>query len=396
MPPAARIALMLPRFSRYGGVEQYGYALAGELAARGHTVDFICARREAEAPAGVNVIAVGRPPGLKVVKMLWFLVRAEQIRRAGNYDLSISLGKTWNQDIARVGGGPLQMFWRLSQEAWEAGPPRLGKKAARLLQPANWLTLLIEKRMFTRTPCVVAISDSVRRWVSEVYPQLGAPDNAGNAGQELLTIYNCPDLSRFHPPLPEERQKAREALGMEPEAYALGVATTNFALKGVGQLIQSLALLPADTHLYIAGGRNPKSYRKLSERLRVNERVHFLGKVADMRAFYHGLDMFVLPSFYDTLGNVVLEALACGLKTLCSDRAGASAFLPPERIIADPADVAGLAGLIQRLRGSDENIPFAPKGTGMDEMVALVESMLEKKRLQRLEKGDSPSSRRRA
>ena len=392
-PRAARIALMLPRFSRYGGVEQYGYALAGALAARGHAVDFICARQEAEAPAGVNVVAVGRPPGLKVVKMLWFLIRAEQFRRAGNYDLSISLGKTWNQDIARVGGGPLQMFWRLSQEAWEAGLPRLGKKAARLLQPANWLTLLIEQRMFTQTPCVVAISDSVRRWVSEIYPRLGAPDNAG---QELLTIYNCPDLSRFHPPLPEERQTAREALGLGPDVYALGVATTNFALKGVGQLIQSLALLPADTHLFIAGGRNSKSYRKLAESLKVNERVHFLGKVADMRAFYHGLDMFVLPSFYDTLGNVVLEALACGLKTLCSDRAGASAFLPPERVIADPADVAELAGHIKRLRDSGENIPFVPKGTGLDEIVALAEDVLKKKRLQRMEEADSSSSRRQA
>lgn len=392
-PQPARIALMLPRFSRYGGVEQYGHALAGELAGRGHAVDFICARQEAEAPAGVRVIAVGRPPGLKVAKMLWFLIRAEQIRRAGGYDLSISLGKTWNQDIVRVGGGPLQMFWRLSQEAWDKGLPRLGKKVARLLQPANWLTLIIEKRMFTQTPCVVAISDSVRRWVSEIYPRLGAPDNAG---QELLTIYNCPDLSRFRPPLPEERQKAREAMGLEPDAYALGVATTNFALKGVGQLIQSLALLPADTHLYVAGGRNPKSYRKLAESLKVSERVRFLGKVADMRAFYHGLDMFVLPSFYDTLGNVVLEALACGLKTLCSDRAGASAFLPPERIIADPADVAGLAGHIKHLRENGENVPFAPKGTGLDELVALAETMLEKKRLQRAKEADSSSSRRRA
>ena len=77
----ARIAIMLPRFSRYGGVEQFGCRLAEALAARGHTVDFICARQEAEAPAGVNVIAVGRPPGLKVVKMLWFLIRAERIRR---------------------------------------------------------------------------------------------------------------------------------------------------------------------------------------------------------------------------------------------------------------------------------------------------------------------------
>ena len=390
-PP--KIAILLPRFSRYGGVEQFGYHLSGALARKGYAVDFICARQEAEAPAGVRVIAVGRPPGLKVAKMLWFLIRAEQIRRAGKYDLSISLGKTWNQDIARVGGGPLQMFWRLSQEAWDKGLPRLGKKVARLMQPANWLTLIIEKRMFTRTPCVVAISDSVRRWVSEIYPQLDAPDNDR---QELLTIYNCPDLSRFHPPTPEERWAAREALGVGADAYALGLATTNFALKGVEPLIRSLAMLPDDTYLYVAGGRNPQKYQQAAESLGVGGRVRFLGKVEDMRAFYHGLDMFVLPSFYDTLGNVVLEALACGLKTLCSDRAGASAFLPPERVIADPSDAAGMARQIARLRGTEKALPFTPKGAGLDEIAALAEAMVAKKRLQRTDGEGTPSLRRQA
>lgn len=377
-PRPARIALMLPRFSRYGGVEQYGYALAEAFAAKGYAVDFICARQEAEAPQGVRVIAVGRPPGLKVLKMLWFLIQAERARKAGNYDLSISLGKTWNQDIVREGGGPLQVFWRLSREAWDKGLPRLLKTATRLLQPANWLTLFIEKRLFRQTPYVVAISHSVRAWVAEAYPHF---DDPRNDRQQLLTIYNCPDLSRFHPPLPDERAHARADLGMKPETYALGVATTNFALKGVGPLIRSLLLLPADTHLYIAGGRNPKAYRKLAESAGLASRVHFLGKVSDMQAFYHGLDMFVLPSFYDTLGNVVLEALACGLKTLCSNRAGASAFLPPERIIAEPGDSGEIARRIQDLRASEEPIVFTPRGTGVGELIALAEEVLKKKRL---------------
>ena len=368
-----RIALMLPRFSRYGGVEQYGHALAGEFASRGYEVDFICARREAEAPDGVRVIAVGRPPGLKVLKMLWFLLRAEHIRREGNYDLSISLGKTWNQDIARVGGGPLQAFWRLSQEAWDEGLPRLRKKIARLLQPANWLTLLIEKHMFTQTPYVVAISDSVREWVAGEYRQLADP---GNVRQELLTIYNCPDLSRFHPPLPEERAAARESVGMPSDAYAVGVATTNFAIKGIAPLIRSLSLLPEDTHLYVAGGRNPKKYRKLAGELSLENRVHFLGKVTDMQTFYHWLDMFVLTSFYDTLGNVVLEALACGLKTLCSNRAGASAFLPPDRIIADPGDPGEIAEKLLGFRREGEPACFVPNGSGIKEFIDLAERVL--------------------
>ena len=371
-PP--RIALMLPRFSRYGGVEQFGYRLAEALAQKGYAVDFICARQEAEAPAGVRVITVGRPAGAKVLKMLWFLVRAEQARRKGNYDLSISLGKTWNQDIARIGGGPIQAFWRLSQEAWPEGAPRTIKKLSRWVQPANWLSLLVEKRLYHKSAHIVAISDTVRGWVEEVYPHLALPPE--QTGQQLLTIYNCPDVSRFAPPTPEARAEARAALGMQAGEYALALATTNFALKGVAPMIRSLPLMPQDTHLHIAGGRGAEPYKKLAASLGVAERVHFHGKVENMQQFYHAADMFILPTFYDTLGNVVLEALGCGLKTICSNRAGAAAFLPAEQVLQNPGDPAEIAAKVLALREQDAPVVLAPKGAGIEELAALVDGEL--------------------
>ena len=108
----ARIALILPRLSRYGGVEQFAFRLAEALAETRnseHEVEFICARSECLPPVGVRTHVVGRPGGLKFIKMLWFLIRAEQVRKRGNYDLVISLGKTWNQDMMRVGGGPAEV-----------------------------------------------------------------------------------------------------------------------------------------------------------------------------------------------------------------------------------------------------------------------------------------------
>jgi UDP-glucose:(heptosyl)LPS alpha-1,3-glucosyltransferase len=370
----ARIALLLPRFSRYGGVERYGLSLAEGLAGRGHAVDFICARQEVEAPAGVRVLAVGRPPVGKTLKMLWFLVRAEMLRRKGKYDLCISLGKTWNQDIVRAGGGPLEVFWRLSLPAWENGPVRWGKRLSRLLRPSNWLTLFLERRMFRQTPCVVVISGKMRDWAREVYPDLGA------GTQKALTIYNCPDLSHFHPPCAEEREAARRAFGVGAGEYALGTASSNFALKGVAPLIRALSLLGGDVHLHIAGGRGARPYQKLASSLGLADRVHFHGRVSDMRAFYHCLDMFALPTFFDTLGNVVLESLASGLKTLCSSRAGAADFLPPGQIIADPSDAGEIADKARRLRAAEAMASFSPKGSGVEELIAAAEEMLAARR----------------
>ncbi len=374
--PSSRIAVMLPRLSRYGGVEQFAYRLSEALAARGHEVHFLCARAETEAPQGVRPVVLGRMGGVRVLKMLWFLIRAEQARRKGGYDLAISLGKTWNQDITRVGGGPLQVFWRLSLLAWPPGLPRFLKRLARWFQPANWLTLFIEKHMFTTTPRVVAISDAVRGWVEEIYPHLAA----GKGPQTLHTIYNCPDVSRFSPPAAEEKRAARVRFGVKEGTHALGLATTNFALKGVAQLIDALALLPGDVHAHIAGGRNPKPYLERAERLGVAERVHFHGKVTDMQAFYHALDLFILPTFYDTLGNVVLEALSSGLPVICSDRAGAAAFLPEAQVLREPENPAAIARMVEALRRAEKPVAtLEPKGAGIAELVALAEEELRNK-----------------
>lgn len=364
----ARIALLLPRLSRYGGVEQFAFRLAEALAEsrnNEHEVDFICARSETVPPLGVRVRAVGRVGGLKFFKMLWFLVRAEQERRRGNYDVTISLGKTWNQDILRVGGGPQKTFWELSEKAWPAGFPRRFKRLRRRLLPANWLTRLIDNRQYRSGCRIVCVSDAVRDWVCRTYPDIPAPE----------VIYNLPDLARFAPPTPEERRRARAALDLGEDQAAIATATSNFALKGTGGLIRAVASLPERVQLFIAGGRDPEPYRRLAAMLGAADRIHFLGKVEDMAALYRAMDLFVLPSFYDACSNAVLEALACGLKVLSSAANGSSVFLPPEHVMPDPGDADDLALRIRALIDEPAPGPFRiPKNmqAGLDAWVRLI------------------------
>ena len=375
----ARICIMLPRFSRYGGVEQFGFRLAEALGARGHAVDFICARQEAEPPAGVRVIAVGRPPGPRVGKMLWFLLRAEQVRKKGDYDLSIGLGKTWNQDVLRVGGGPLRNYRNLSEQALPEGFPRRFKRLRRLLSPSDWLTLAVERRQYSGAATVLAVSDLVAEWIMGEHP--------GMDRERLEVIYNLPDFSRFFPPLPEARAAAREALWADagqagaPQGVFLGTASTNFVLKGVGPLIRALALLPDDHHLFVAGGRGNAEYLELAGSLGVAERVHFLGKVEDMPAFYKALDVFVLPTFYDACSNAVLEAAATGVRVLSTPFNGSSRFLPAERMLADPGDPGCLAAGIRDALAAPAPAPPAPPAglvSGLAAFVERIETMLPK------------------
>lgn len=354
----ARIAIMLPRFSHYGGVEQFGCRLAAGLAARGHEVDFICARKEADAPEGVRVLAVGRPPGTRFFKMIWFLFGAERLRRAGNYDLAVSLGKTWNQDLSRMGGGPLRIFWELSERALPKGRPRLLKRLARNLSPSNRLSLMLEARQFNRSSDVIAVSHLVRDWLLRAHPALD-PKRVG-------VIYNRPDESRFSPPTPAERAKARRKLGAScaempaqcESPVFIGTASTNFQLKGIAPLIRAMALLPERAVLFVAGGRDSETYQSLARSLGVDKRVRFCGKLDDMPNFYRALDIFILPTFYDACSNAVLEALASGCKTVTSASNGAAHFLSPEDVLADPGDYRVMAECLARLMEASPPQPF--------------------------------------
>lgn len=48
--------------------------------------------------------------------------------------------------------------------------------------------------------------------------------------------------------------------------------------------------------------------------------VHFLGQISDVQDIYQALDLFVLPSLYEGLGMVAIEAQASGLPCICSER----------------------------------------------------------------------------
>ena len=73
-------------------------------------------------------------------------------------------------------------------------------------------------------------------------------------------------------------------------------------------------------HLVIVGEGPLKSKLVLeSEKLQINERVHFLGLRTDVAQLYQMFDYFVFPSFYEGLPVTLIEAQAAGLKVLASD-----------------------------------------------------------------------------
>jgi glycosyltransferase involved in cell wall biosynthesis len=100
--------------------------------------------------------------------------------------------------------------------------------------------------------------------------------------------------------------------------------------KGLDLLLNACSGLPVDFNLKIGGGgRHLDYYKEMAGKLGIENKCLFTDEVPvnDTPDFYRGLNMFVLPSRYETFGIVLVEAMAAGLPVI-STRCGG-----PEEIV---------------------------------------------------------------
>ena len=84
--------------------------------------------------------------------------------------------------------------------------------------------------------------------------------------------------------------------------------------------------------LYVLGeGELLNNLREQSKNLGIDSKVIFLGFVKNPHEFISKCNVFVFPSLYEGLGNVLLEALACGKTCISTDcNAGPREILAPK------------------------------------------------------------------
>ncbi|CAA9508745.1 MAG: hypothetical protein AVDCRST_MAG69-2357 [uncultured Solirubrobacteraceae bacterium] len=122
--------------------------------------------------------------------------------------------------------------------------------------------------------------------------------------------------------------------------------------KGHIHLIKALpVILEADVpvHLLLAGdGPQRQELEQLSRDLGVGRNVHFLGHRRDIPALLEDADVFVLPSLYEGLPLVVLEAMASKTPVVATDIVGTGEAVidgVTGRLVA-PSDPLALADAI--------------------------------------------------
>ena len=124
--------------------------------------------------------------------------------------------------------------------------------------------------------------------------------------------------------------------------------------KGVELAIQSLAQLPAQYQMTIAGaGPLRNDLEKMVAALGLSERVSFLGWVGgtDRLALFENHDIFLLPSQNDSFGMGFIEAMAFGLPVVALNWGAIADVVAKDRagFLVEQSDAALLAAELRKL-----------------------------------------------
>jgi glycosyltransferase involved in cell wall biosynthesis len=151
-----------------------------------------------------------------------------------------------------------------------------------------------------------------------------------------------------------ERVGARRALGL-PDATVVGIAgRISIRQKGHDLLVGAAAALPVDVHFAVAGeGRDEPALRRLVERHGLTGRFHLLGRVEPVGTFLSAVDVLAIPSRFEGLPLVALEAIAHGLPGAAAAVDGLVDVWPREWLVA-PNDAEALAAGLERVLGTAE------------------------------------------
>lgn len=140
-------------------------------------------------------------------------------------------------------------------------------------------------------------------------------------GQNITTINNGIETDRFSFS-PEMREAVRRELGLG-DALVLGHVGRFAPQKNHEFLLDIFHQVHEKNHnavLLLAGtGPLEDAMKRKAEQLGLMDHVRFLGVRPDVNRILQAVDVFVLPSLYEGLGIVVVEAQATGARSVVSN-----------------------------------------------------------------------------
>jgi glycosyltransferase involved in cell wall biosynthesis len=287
-----------------GGVERYVHVLARAFGALGHRAEVVAFEEPLECETEVphQFIAAAHISFLRPLIFSW------KGRRL------------WNEaDLIVLQYPPLGLLMPLHKVVCTVHTTGYGEAQA-LSQTAargisGWwkrarrrISLPLERFVLRRAARIIAISEQIAAELTAAY---------GIAREKIAVVGNGVDCAEFRP---DSAAKGRAPLRV---LYVGRLAPR----KNVELLVRAAALCGSRPQVRIVGtGPEEARVKALAQSLGIADRTSFPGfrKGADLLAEYQWADVLVMPSAYEGVPLVALEAKAAGLPIIAANFAGAS------------------------------------------------------------------------
>ncbi|RJO65801.1 MAG: glycosyltransferase [Candidatus Omnitrophota bacterium] len=200
--------------------------------------------------------------------------------------------------LAKIAGVPKVIETAHIREAWRQGVKKM-----------YW----IDRIFYSNVDKIIAVSFAVKKYLSE---------EKGIKPDKIEVIHNGVDLKRFTPGKIEN----------EKEGMRIGVIGRLELQKGHKYFLRAISELNGtieNIKCFVAGeGIEKENLMKLAASLHIERNIQFLGYCKDIPKFIQTMDIIVLPSLYEGLPLVALEAGAMGKPVIATNVDGS-----PEAII---------------------------------------------------------------
>jgi len=191
---------------------------------------------------------------------------------------------------------------------------------------------------------------------AKLLQKMGAHEN------KIKVVLNGIDVETFSPVADNTLIKKKLNL----QGPIILTAARLIPLKGIDYLIKTVPFVlerfPKATLLIVGDGPERTKLMKLAQSLGLNDSVFIIGDVAhdEMKYFLASADIFVLPSFFETIPNALLEAMSMGKPVIASNVGGLAEVIKDREtgILVPPGDTAAIKEAIMEILSNKDLAEF--------------------------------------
>ena len=332
--------------------------------------------------------------------------------------LSLVLGKVEgdfikkiNKDIPIINlgaSGSIELFFKLIKYFREEKPdifiPAFSRIniiciSAKIFSKADTKIIATEHAIFSFLPIIAKTAG--RRFFARfflpsigklIYPQADAIVCVSKGiADDFLKIIHCPEIIRviYNPVINDKIYE----LAKEPLSHLWFSNLEIPVIVAVGRLVKckdyptlfrALSLILQKQHVrLVILGKGPEEYRlkQLANELNLSENIAFLGFQDNPYKYMKRASVFVLSSLQEGFGNVIVEAMACGIPVVATNcKSGPGEIIQDgvNGLLVPPQDEKALASAILKILNSPSLVQkFSIEGKARAEYFSIKKSVEE-------------------